>query len=143
MDALKFSTLSRMLSQHGEDLQFKAENLVERVYNYWNKSQTLNSKIKFSKTADGLEIIIPQCDFHCFGESKIRFYDSKPVNEITFFTKGNDKKIPFAVFHINQDNELSVPGNAEAPIVDLDYARSVEEHVMNELIMAASKACLV
>ncbi|MGX1945443.1 hypothetical protein [Raoultella ornithinolytica] len=143
MDALKFSTLSRMLSQHGEDLQFKAENLVERVYNYWNKSQTLNSKIKFSKTADGLEIIIPQCDFHCFGESKIRFYDSKPVNEITFFTKGNDKKIPFAVFHINQDNELSVPGNAEAPIVNLDYARSVEEHFMNELIMAASKACLV
>lgn len=125
MGELKFSTLSRMLSQHGEDLQFKAENLFERVCNYWNKSQTLNSQIQFSKTADGLEIVIPQCDFHCFGESKIRFYDSKPVNEITFFTKGNDKKIPFAVFHINQDNELSVPGNAEAPIVDLDYARSV------------------
>lgn len=103
----------------------------------------LNSQIKFSKTADGLEIVIPQCDFQCFGESKIRFYDSKPVNEITFFTKGSDKKLPFAVFHINQDNELSVPGNAEAPIVDLDYARSVEEHFMNELIMAASKACLV
>ncbi|EIV5415701.1 hypothetical protein [Klebsiella aerogenes] len=143
MDALKFSTLSRMLSQHGEDLQFKAENLFERVYNYWNKSQTLNSQIKFSKTAEGLKIVIPQCDFHCFGESKIRFYDSKPVNEITFFTNGNDKKIPFAIFHINQDNELSVPGNAEAPIVDLDYARSVEEYFMNELIMAASKASLV
>ncbi|HCH7895368.1 hypothetical protein [Raoultella scottii] len=143
MDALKFSTLSRMLSQHGEDLQFKAENLFERVYNYWNKSQTLNSQIKFSKTAEGLKIVIPQCDFHCFGESRIRFYDSKPVNEITFFTKDNDKKIPFAVFHINQDNELSVPGNAEAPIVDLDYARSVEEYFMNELIMAASKASLV
>lgn len=143
MGELKFSTLSRMLSQHGEDLQFKAENLFERVCNYWNKSQTLNSQIQFSKTADGLEIVIPQCDFHCFGESKIRFYDSKPVNEITFFTKGNDKKIPFAVFHINQDNELSVPGNAEAPIVDLDYARSVEEYFMNELIMAASKASLV
>ncbi|EKK5413016.1 MULTISPECIES: hypothetical protein [Enterobacter] len=143
MDALKFSTLSRMLSQHGEDLQFKADNLFERVYNYWNKSQTLNSKIKFSKTADGLEIVIPQCDFHCYGESRIRFYDSKPVNEITFFTKGNDKKLPFVVFRINQDNELSVPGNAEAPIVDLDYARSVEEYFMNELIMAASKASLV
>ena len=143
MDALKFSTLSRMLSQHGEDLQFKADNLFERVYNYWNKSQTLNSKIKFSKTADGLEIVIPQCDFHCYGESRIRFYDSKPVNEITFLTKGNDKKLPFAVFRINQDNELSVPGNAEAPIVDLDYARSVEEYFMNELIMAASKANLV
>jgi hypothetical protein len=143
MDALKFSTLSRMLSQHGEDLQFKADNLFERVYNYWNKSQTLNSKIKFSKTADGLEIVIPQCDFHCYGESRIRFYDSKPVIEITFFTKGNDKKLPFAVFRINQDNELSVPGNAEAPIVDLDYARSVEEYFMNELIMAASKANLV
>ncbi|MDE9625405.1 hypothetical protein L2102_19000 [Citrobacter portucalensis] len=143
MDALKFSTLSRMLSQHGEDLQFKAENLFERVYNYWNKSQTLNSQIKFSKTANGLEIVIPQCDFHCFGESKIRFFDSKPVNEITFFTKGNDKKLPFAVFRINQDNELSVPGNTEAPIVDLDYARSVEEYFMNELIMAASKAGLV
>ena len=143
MDALKFSTLSRMLSQHGKDLQFKADNLFERVYNYWNKSQTLNSQIKFSKTADGLEIVIPQCDFHCYGESKIRFYDSKPVNEITFFTKGNDKKLPFAVFRINQDNELSVPGNTEAPIVDLDYARSVEEYFMNELIMAASKASLV
>ncbi|HGY1777080.1 TPA: hypothetical protein ACNVM6_000985 [Citrobacter amalonaticus] len=143
MDALKFSTLSRLLTQHGEDLQFKAESLFERVYNYWSKSQVLNSQIKFSKTADGLEIVIPQCDFHCFGESKIKFFDSKPVNEITFFTKENDKKLPFAVFRINQDNELSIPGNAETPIVDLDYARSVEEYFMNELILAASKARLV
>lgn len=143
MDALKFSTLSRMLTQHGDDLQFKAENLFDRVYNYWSKSQTLNSQIKFSKTDNGLEIVIPQCDFHCFGESRIKFFDLKPVNEITFFTKENEKKLPFAVFHINQDNELNIPGNAEAPTVDLDYARSVEEYFMNELILAASKACLV
>ncbi|MDT4309808.1 hypothetical protein RPN21_15110 [Klebsiella aerogenes] len=143
MDALKFSTLSRMLNQHAEDLQFKTENLFERIYNYWRKSQTLNSQIRFSKTADGLEIVIPQCDFHCFGESKIRFYDTKPVSEITFFIKENDKKIPFSVFRINQYNELSIPGNTDAPIVDLDLARSVEEYFMNELIIAASKSGLV
>lgn len=143
MDALKFSTLSRMLTQHGEELQFKAENLFERVCNYWSRSQTLNSQIKISKTANVLEIVIPQCDFHCFGETRIKFLGLKPVNEITFFTKENDKKLPFAIFRINQDNELSIPGNTEAPIVVLDFARAVEEYFMNELILAASKASLV
>ncbi|WP_312973336.1 hypothetical protein [Atlantibacter sp.] len=143
MDTLKFAALSRALTQHEEILQLRAQCLFDRVYNYWSTSKTVNEKIKFSRTVDGLELVIPQCKFHCFGESRIKFIDSNAINEITFSTKKGGEKEPFVFFYLNKDNELTIPWRMEAPLIDLDYAGSFEEHFMNELTMAALKADLL
>lgn len=143
MDTLKFAALSRALTQYDEILQLRAGGLFDRIHNYWSTSKTVNGQIKFSRTADGLELVIPQCKFHCFGESKIKFIDSNPINAISFSTKIDGEKKPFVVFYLNKDNELTIPGRVDAPLIDLDYAGSFEEHFMNELIMAAFKADLL
>lgn len=143
MEKLKFATLSRALGLEGEDLLFKTKCLFDRVFNYWSGSRILNEKITFEFVNNELEIAIPQCAFRCFSESKIRFINNKPICEITFFSNKDEQNTAFVTFHLDKDNVLTIPALTDGPEIDLDYARDVENHFMDELIQAASRAKLV
>jgi len=143
MEKLKFAALSRMLGNEGEDLLFKKKCLFERVFNYWSKSRALNSQITFEFTNNELEIVIPQCAFRCFSESKIKFINNKPICEITFYANKNEQNTVFVVFQIDKDNVLTVPDLKDGPKIDLDYAQNTENYFMDELIQAASRANLL
>ncbi|EML5901695.1 hypothetical protein RZ024_12105 [Citrobacter freundii] len=143
MEILKFATLSRALGLQGEDILFKKKCLFDRVYNYWSRSKTLNREITFVMENDELEINIPQCDFHCFSKTKIKFIGNQPIAEIAFCIKQKDDIIKFAVFHIDSDNTMTIPSRPEAPSISIDYADNLENHFMDELVKAAVKAQLL
>ncbi|HHA1388830.1 TPA: hypothetical protein ACOEBK_000691 [Enterobacter ludwigii] len=143
MEKLKFATLSRALGLEGEDLLFKTKCLFDRVYQYWSSSRVLNQQITFGFSNNELEITIPQCAFRCFSESKIRFINNKPICEITFYSNKDEKNKAFVVFHLDNDNVLTIPALDDGPEIDIDYAKEVENHFMDELVQAASRANLV
>ncbi|MGO0673256.1 hypothetical protein [Citrobacter werkmanii] len=143
MEKLKFAALSRALGTDGEDLLFKKKCLFDRVFTYWSTSRVLNQNITFELVNDELEIVIPQCAFRCFSETKIKFINNKPICEITFYSNKNEQNTEFVVFHIDKDNVLTIPALGDGPEIDLDYAENVENHFMDELIQAASRANLV
>lgn len=143
MEKLKFAALSRMLGNEGEDLLFKKKCLFDRVFNYWSSSRALNSQITFEFTNDELEIVIPQCSFRCFSESRIKFINDKPICEITFYSNKNEQNTAFVVFNLDKDNVLTIPDLNDGPEIDLDYAKEVENHFMDELVQAASRANLL
>ncbi|MBJ6568667.1 hypothetical protein JGT17_17500 [Enterobacter hormaechei] len=137
METIKFATLSRALGSQGEDLLFKKKCLFDRVCNYWSSSKSLNREITFVMENDELEIKIPQCDFHCSSKTRIRFVGMQPIAEIAFCIKEKEEIIKFAVFHIDNDNTLTIPSRPEAPSISIDYADNLENHFMDELIKAA------
>lgn len=143
MDTLKFSALSRALGLQAEDLQFKTKCLLDRVCTYWSSSKTLNRQISFAMENDELEINIPQCGFHCFSKTLIRFRDNSPISELTFYIIRNDERFSFAVFHINNDNEMTIPDRPETPVISIDYDERLENHFMDELVKSALKAQLL
>jgi len=143
METIKFATLSRALGLQGEDILFKKKCLFDRVYNYWSSSKSLNREITFVMENDELEIKIPQCDFHCFSKTRIRFVGKQPIAEIAFCIKEKDEIIKFAVFHIDSDNTMTIPSRPEAPSISIDYADNLENHFMDELVKAAVIAQLL
>lgn len=140
MEKLKFAALSRALGTDGEDLLFKAKCLFDRVFTYWSTSRVLNQNITFELANDELEIVIPQCAFRCFSETKIKFVNNKPICEITFYSNKKEQNTVFVAFHIDKDNVLTIPNLDDGPEIDLDYAQNIENHFMDELIQAASRA---
>lgn len=143
MSELTFSRLSNLLSRHGDDLLYQTDLILERVCAYWKKSLTKHSLITFKYENERLEITIPQCKFSCFSETKIVFIEGGILSQVTFFVEKNGKQLPFHNLYVNEDVIINYESPSRSPDVSWEHARNVEEHFMNELIQAASKANLI
>lgn len=143
MSELTFSELSKLLSRHGDSLLFQTNLILESVGNYWNKSHTKNPLITFIFKNEKLEVTIPQCRFSCFSETKLVFIEGEILSQVTFFVEKNGKLDPFHNLYLNNDTIVNYESPKRPPEVSWSYARNVEEHFMNELIQAASKAGLI
>ncbi|WP_312731497.1 hypothetical protein [Atlantibacter hermannii] len=143
MKELTFSGLSNLLSRHGDDLLYQTDLILQRVCDYWNKSHIKHSLITFKYENEKLEITIPQCKFSCFSETKIVFIEGEILSQVTFFVEKDGKHLPFHNLFVNEDIFVNYESPGRPPDVSWEHARNVEEHFMNELIQAASKAKLI
>ena len=143
MSELTFSGLSNLLSRNGDDLLYQTNLILECVCAYWNKSRTKHSLIIFKYENEKLAITIPQCKFSCFSETKIVYIEGEILSQVTFFVEKNGKQLPFHNIYVNEDAIVNYEVPGRSPDVNWTHARNVEEHFMNELIQAASKAKLI